>query len=71
LLASLTYFLLPGFNRQTGDYRTQSPSPRSHRIDDWESALIEPVLARLFDAPKVATTDPNETRDGATSCTPP
>jgi len=29
-----------------------------------ERALIEPVLARLFDTPKPATTDPKEARDG-------
>lgn len=34
------------------------------RIEEWERALIEPVLARLFDAPKVTTTEPREVRDG-------
>jgi len=33
-------------------------------LEEWERALIEPVLALLFDAPKVTTTEPKEVRDG-------
>lgn len=40
-------------------------APLPSAIDEWERALIEPVLARLFNAPKVTTTDePEEVRDG-------
>lgn len=33
-------------------------------MEAWERALIEPVLARAFDAPKTATADSKEVRDG-------
>jgi hypothetical protein len=33
-------------------------------IEEWERAVIEPVLARLFDAREPATPDPKEARDG-------
>jgi hypothetical protein len=33
-------------------------------LDEWERALIQPVLARLFEAPKSNTTNPKEVRDG-------
>lgn len=33
-------------------------------MEEWERALIEPVLARLFDAPKSVAADPKEVRDG-------
>lgn len=39
-------------------------APLPPALEEWERALIEPVLARLFDAPKVATTEPREVRDG-------
>lgn len=31
--------------------------PLPPTMEEWERALIEPVLARLFDAPKSSTTD--------------
>jgi hypothetical protein len=39
-------------------------APLPPAIDEWERALIEPALARLFDAPKATTTEPKEVRDG-------
>jgi hypothetical protein len=39
-------------------------TPLPPRIEERERALIEPVLARLFDAPKVTTTELKEARDG-------
>ncbi len=39
-------------------------APVPPQIHEWERALIEPVLARLFDAPEVTTTEPKEARDG-------
>jgi hypothetical protein len=39
-------------------------APLPPAIEGWERALIEPVLARLFEAPKVTTTEPREVRDG-------
>lgn len=39
-------------------------APPPPAIDEWERALVEPVLARLFDAPKATTTEPKEARDG-------
>jgi len=39
-------------------------APLPPAIEEWERALIEPVLARLFDAPKVTITEPKEVRDG-------
>lgn len=32
--------------------------------EEWERAVIEPVLARVFDTPKAPTTEPKEVRDG-------
>lgn len=39
-------------------------APLPHAIEEWERAVIEPVLARLFEAPKVTTSEPKEARDG-------
>ena len=39
-------------------------APLPPAIEEWERALIEPVLARLFDAPKATTAEPKEARDG-------
>lgn len=39
-------------------------APLPVAFEEWERALIEPVLARLFNAPKVTTTEPKEVRDG-------
>lgn len=39
-------------------------SPLPPAMEEWERALIEPVLARAFDAPKAATAEPKEVRDG-------
>lgn len=39
-------------------------APLQPAIEEWERALIEPVLARLFEAPKATTTEPKEARDG-------
>lgn len=39
-------------------------APLPPAFEEWERALIEPVLARLFDAPKAPTTEPKEVRDG-------
>lgn len=40
-------------------------APLPPAFEEWERALIEPVLARLYDTPKVTTTDePEEVRDG-------
>jgi hypothetical protein len=39
-------------------------APLPLALEEWERALIEPVLARLFDAPKAPTTEPKEVRDG-------
>ena len=38
--------------------------PLSPTLDEWERALIEPVLAHLFEAPKQPTTSTKEVRDG-------
>jgi hypothetical protein len=38
--------------------------PLPPALDEWERALVEPVLARLFDAPKPSTTDRKEVRHG-------
>jgi hypothetical protein len=40
------------------------PAPLPPAIEEWERALIEPVLARLFEVPKVITTEPKEVRNG-------
>lgn len=39
-------------------------APLPFAFEEWERALIEPVLAHLFNAPKVTTTEPKEVRDG-------
>lgn len=39
-------------------------APLPPAIEEWERALIEPVLARLFEASKVTTTEPKEVRNG-------
>jgi len=39
-------------------------APLPPAVEAWERALIEPVLSRLFDAPKATTTEPTEARDG-------
>jgi hypothetical protein len=38
--------------------------PLPPAMEEWELALIEPVLERAFDAPKPSTTDAKEVRDG-------
>ena len=42
-------------------------APLPPAIEEWERALIEPVLARLFDGPKMTTTEPKDARDGETN----
>ncbi|MCB9616671.1 MAG: hypothetical protein H6722_29905 [Sandaracinus sp.] len=44
--------------------KVTGPAPLPPAIEEWERALIEPLLARLFDAPKATTTEPKEVRDG-------
>ena len=39
-------------------------APLLPTLDEWERALIEPVVARFFEAPKLATTHTKEVRDG-------
>jgi hypothetical protein len=39
-------------------------APLPPAIEEWERAVIEPVLARLFDAPSPSTNDDEEVRDG-------
>jgi hypothetical protein len=39
-------------------------APLPLAFEEWERALIEPVLPLLFNAPKVTTTEPKEVRDG-------
>ncbi len=39
-------------------------APLPPAIDEWERALIEPVLARVFDTSRAPTTEPEEARDG-------
>lgn len=39
-------------------------APLPPAIEGWERALIEPVLARAFDAPTPSTRDAKEVRDG-------
>jgi hypothetical protein len=39
-------------------------APLPPAFEEWERALIEPVLARLFDAPKAPTAESKEVRDG-------
>ena len=39
-------------------------APLPPAIDEWERSLIEPVLARPFDAPRPSSTDDKEARDG-------
>jgi hypothetical protein len=38
--------------------------PLPPAMDEWERGFIEPVFARLFDVPKVTTTELKEVRDG-------
>lgn len=38
--------------------------PLPPAMEEWERALIEPVLARAFDAPTLSTTATKEVRDG-------
>jgi hypothetical protein len=40
------------------------PTPLPPAIEEWERALIEPVLARLFESPKQPPNDVKEERDG-------
>jgi hypothetical protein len=42
-------------------------APLPPAIEEWERALIEPVLARLFETPKPFSTDPKEVRGGEAS----
>ncbi len=39
-------------------------APLPSTIDEWERALIGPVLDRLFEAPKPSAVDTKEVRDG-------
>jgi hypothetical protein len=39
-------------------------APLPLAFEEWERALIEPVLAPLFNAPKTTTAEPIEARDG-------
>lgn len=39
-------------------------APLPPALEDWERAIIEPVLGRLFDAPKATTAEPKEVRNG-------
>lgn len=39
-------------------------APLPPAIDEWERALIEPVLAHVFDTPRAPTTEPKGARDG-------
>lgn len=39
-------------------------APLPSAMEEWERALIEPVLDRAFDAPKQSTTSTKEVRDG-------
>lgn len=39
-------------------------APLPPMMEEWERALIEPVLARAFDAPNPSTPDATEVRDG-------
>jgi hypothetical protein len=39
-------------------------APLEPAMEEWERSLMEPVLARLFDTPQSATTEPKEVRDG-------
>ena len=38
--------------------------PLPPAIDEWERALIEPVLFRLFEVPHATTTEPKEAHHG-------
>ncbi|MFO0568036.1 MAG: hypothetical protein U0263_20415 [Polyangiaceae bacterium] len=44
------------------DVTGMAPLPLA--MDEWERSLIEPVLARLFDAPRPSTSYEKEVRDG-------
>lgn len=39
-------------------------APLPPAFEEWERALIEPVLARLFDVRTETTAEPKEVRDG-------
>ncbi|MFO0667461.1 MAG: hypothetical protein U0174_26155 [Polyangiaceae bacterium] len=39
-------------------------APLPPAIDEWERAVVEPLLARLFGAPRAPTVEPTEARDG-------
>lgn len=39
-------------------------APLPPAIEEWEHALVEPVLARLFDTPTATATGPKEARGG-------
>lgn len=39
-------------------------APLPPAIEEWERALVEPVLARLFDKPTATAIEPKEARDG-------
>lgn len=54
---------MPGPRSKPVHLKVTGPAPLPPAIDEWERALIEPVLARLFDVPK-ATTEAKEVRDG-------
>lgn len=41
--------------------------PLPPAMEEWERALIEPVLVRAFDAPKPTTANMKEVRDGETN----
>lgn len=41
-----------------------APLLASLSLDEWERGLIEPVLARLFDATNRSAVDTKEVRDG-------
>ena len=39
-------------------------APFPPALEEWERVLVEPVLARLFDASKPSTADTKEVHDG-------
>lgn len=39
-------------------------APLPPALEEWERALVEPVLARLLDTPTATPTGPKEARDG-------
>jgi hypothetical protein len=38
--------------------------PLGRPLEEWERALVEPILTRLFDGPKSSIRDTEEARDG-------